>query len=338
MTECILDLNNIVTESREQPVFYATHDFIIYQNASKNAIEMANCQGEVLTSIKCPTDWRAYECLDLEDSVLFIFSGKDLVLFDKLGHVITNHCIPISKMGRIITKPFQAQDENCIIFGTRTQTGIQLVHYNFMKEERISQSATWKTHKINDVSSDGTNMYVLMDESFMVGCSIETCETLWTRFEANKVYPRIIPYKDAIYFSCQNSIRKYKDSKIENIRVGTQLHNLHHILDQQFVVTTNEAKNMSMFDIKQDKMVWEITGEHPIVDSIMVKGESHQTVNMIVFVSNGQVGMVNTSVGQVSHYGISNNVFRIRQTGDHIIVNKQNGHTDLIAGIANEDL
>ncbi len=336
MIDCILDLKDVNTETREQPVFYATHEFIIYQNIDNGTIEMSDCRGEVLTHIKCPTDWRYYECLDLGDAVLFIFSGKDIAVFDKMGHVLTNHRIDLARIGRIITKPFSAKNENCIIFGTRTQNGIQLVHYNFMKKERISQSATWKTQKIDDASSDETNIYLLMDTSFLTGCEIETCETFWTRFEANMVYPRIIPYKKSIFFSCQNSVRKYKDKKIENIRVGTQLHNLHHVLGSQLIVTTHKAKHIQMFDIQQDKTLWDITGDHPIADSILVKGRSTHEVDVVVFVSNGQVGMINTSVGHVSHYGISKNVFRIRQTEDHIIINKQNGHTDLIAGISDE--
>ncbi len=162
MTECILDLKDVIVESREQPVFYATHDFIIYYNQSNYTIEMSDCEGEVLTSIKCPIDWRSYECLDLGDAILFIFSGKDIAVFDKMGHVLVNHRVDLEKMGRIITKPFPTRDENCIIFGTKTQNGIQLVHYNFMKEERVAQSATWTTQKINYAVTEGTNFYILM--------------------------------------------------------------------------------------------------------------------------------------------------------------------------------
>lgn len=336
MTNCILDLKNIIIETREQPVFYATHDFIIYQNSDNGTIEMADCQGEVLTHIKCPTDWRYYECMDMGDAVLFIFSGKDIAVFDKMGHVLASHRIDINRIGRIITKPFPAKDENCIIFATRTQKGIQLIHYNFMKKERVAQSSTWTTQKIDDIASDGTDIYLLMDTSFLTGCDIETCETFWTRFEANMVYPRVIPHNNAIFYSCQNHVRKYKDKKIKNIRIGTQLSNLHHVINNQLVITTHESKNIKLFDMSQEKLLWDIAGTHPIGDSILVKGKSHQEVDVIVFVSNGQVGMINTSVGHVSHYGISKNVFRLRQTEDHIIVNKQNGHTDLIAGIQDE--
>jgi len=335
--KCILDLNKIEIESRDIPVFFSTHEFVIYREPSMGRLEMSDCSGEVLVSTRCPNDWMYYECLDMEDAILFIFAGKEIIVFDKMGHLINSHKIDPYKIGRVLTKPLQGIHENSIVFGTRTTNGIQIIHYDFMKQERLSQSSSWKSKKINDAVSDGNMIYALMDNSFLAACSISSCETIWTRFEANLVVPKLVVNKDGLFWISRNTIRKRQGKDVENIRIPIpKLSNLHDIVEGKFLVTTNEAKNVCLADVEQGRTEWEITGEHSIVDSYITYGQSNVMSRIMLFVSDTNLGLINLTNGRTISYGLSKNISRIRQTGDHILLSKYDGTTDMIAGMQNE--
>lgn len=205
MSKCIIDTEKIGTETKNYAVFYATHDFIVYKDQKK--IKMMQCNDELMAEVDCPTDYRTYDCLDLDDGVLFIFAGKSVIFLDKSGFEPKSHEIDIEKVGRIVTKPVKSQNKNSVIFGTSSYGQIQFINYDFFSKKRLSQTQSWKMTEVTDIASNDQLLFSIFDNVFLTSCKIETGECLWTRFENATINGKLLSYKNKLLYNCQNLVR-----------------------------------------------------------------------------------------------------------------------------------
>jgi len=329
--DCVLDLKNIQFETRDKQVFFATHGFIIYKDMS--TIIMADCQGDVMATAPCPRDHRHFEFIDLGDAVLLILSGKVIIVFDKMGNAPITHRVDTEKMGRIITRPYHTTDENCLLFGTRRNNNIQLVNYDFLSHKRVSQSSSWKVRQLSDIIVKDGTAYVLLDSSFLVACDTDTCETKWSRFEPGQINPYLVPYNNSILYSCQGLIRKL-ESSVENINVPlSRISSILACINDNIIFTSEDFTNVGSYSLTEKKLLWEIVGSNKILESIIVKGVSGEEVfNVLAMQVGDHFALVNLDLGQSAHYSKASGVYKMRQTGDHLILNQKNYKTDMIAG------
>ena len=334
--DCILDLKNIQFESRDKQVFFAAHDFIIYKDMS--SIIMADCQGDVISTIPCPRDHRHFECIDLGDAVLLILAGKLMVVFDKSGNAPISHRVDTAKMGRIISRPYQTDDENCLLFGTMRNNSIQLVNYDFLSHKRVAQSSSWKVKQLSDMIVKDGNAYLLLDSSFLVSCDAETCETKWSRFESGFITPYLIPYKDSILYSCQGLIRKLEAS-VENINIPlSRISSILACINDNIIFTSEDFTNIGSYSLTEKKLLWEIVGSNKVLEGIVVKGVSdEETFNVLAMQVGDHFALVNLDLGQSAHYSKTSSVYKMRQTGNHLLLNQKGYKTDMLAGKVEDD-
>ncbi len=325
---CKLDLDNLQPDDRNEFVFFATHDFIIYKN--RNRLELASCEQEVLSGAVLPIDYRKYEVLDLGDALFFLFNGLEIVIMDKQGLLPIQFKLDPLKIGQAVTKIFPSS-ENGVIFGTKQADRIQFVNYDFMERNRIAQSAFWKVTMVTDCNVTSNILYAVLDNSIIVACDMSTGETIWTKFETAKINRGIFFHDNFVFYSCQGLLKKTDGKTTQVIRIPLiSVHSLEHISGGKAYVTSNEGKNLCQYDLLTETLKWEIFSHYPILESLPAKGKPND--NLLLVRTTDYMGIVNISAGRAETHVRSSNISRIRETTDHILIHKSTGSTTLLSG------
>lgn len=331
--DCKLDIHNLKPEDRATSVLYATHDFIVYQES--NGLVLASCDGTQLSDIKIVIDYLHYECLDLEDALLFMFSGTEMLILDKSGMIPVKHKINPT-LGLCISKIYNFPgSDNQIIFGTKYANRIQFVNYDFMDQSRIAQTASWNAATITDFLLVDTILYAVLDKSTIVAVDMRTGELLWTKFETAEVTPGLATYDKYLLYACHGLLKKTDGYETKSVRIPLiTVSSILHANDRDVYATANDGKNVICYNLVSDKLKWEIFGKDQIRESVLVKSSSNDSV--VAVRTDKYVTLINLVTGK-SEYNIrTNNIARIRKTGDHLLIQKSTGTSTLVPGINNE--
>ncbi len=331
--DCKLEIHNLEPEDRAASILYATHDFIVYQE--RNGLVLASCDGTRLSDITIAVDYLHYECLDLGDALLFMFSGSEILLLDKSGMIPTKHKLNPT-LGRCVSKIYAFPDsDNQIIFGTQQAKRIQFTNYDFMNQVRVAQTSSWNASTVTDTLLVGTILYAVLDKSMLVAIDMSIGELLWTKFETAEIVPGLATYDKYLLYSCHGMLKKTDGQETQTIRIP--LMNVSSILrttDREVFMTVNENKNVICYSLIPDKLKWEIFGNDPIRESVAVS--SKDGADILAVRTDKYVTLIDISAGK-SEYNIkTKNIARLRQTGDHLLIQKSTGTSTLIPGVSNE--
>lgn len=327
---CSLDLKNLHTDNRNEFVLFATHNFLLYRE--KNKLVLASCDGTRLSEIVLPVGSDEYECLDLGDSIFFMFRGQEIVTVDKNGFEPIKHSVSPTKVGIGITECFQAS-ENCIIIGTKQADRVQFINYNFMEQQREAQTSFWKVKEVTDIIHDkNTNIiYAVLDSSIIVACDMKTGETLWTRFETALVNRGMSVHEGNLFYSCQGLLKKTDGQKTESIRLPLiSACSIEHGSGQSLYIT-NECKSLCRYDINSRILVWEIHGQQEIKNSLAARSQDGSEI--LLLQTKEYIGIVNLTSGTSESFIRTPNILKMRITGDHLLIQKTNNMTILVPGI-----
>jgi len=259
-------------------------------------------------------------------------------LLDKFGEDPITRKLDTGQWGKIITKLYPSHNKNAVVFGTQIRDKVQFINYNIISDERISQSTSWDVRGIDDVAIKGNIIYAILNSSFLVSCNIETCETLWQRFEYSIISPKIIPYKGGLLYTCQNVVKYTNGNTSEPTKIPlVQISNLIGVRQNHLFFTSNQNQNVCAYSLLDNKLIWEITGQAEITDTLLCKGKSHYDIDDILLAkTKNALSIVNLTRGRSTHFFKLPNVYKLRQTGNHILVHKYNRQTDMIPGVINE--
>jgi outer membrane protein assembly factor BamB len=332
--DCRIDINNIETEDRTTSILYATHDFIVYQE--RNSIVLASCDGTKLSDVKISIDYLNYECLDLDDALLFVFNGTDILVLDKSGMTpVVSKLNPIT-IGRCVSKIYKfPETENQIIFGTQQIGRIQFANYDFMENSRVAQTPSWNVAKVTDTLLVDKILYAVLDKSTIVAVDMSTGELLWTKFETAEISPGLVTFDKYLIYTCHGLMKKTDGEETQSVRIPLMsVSSILHANDRNLYMTVNDNQNVICYDLVSDKLKWEIFGNNPILQSVLVKSSSNEDV--ISVRTKKHITLINVSSGKSEYNVRTNNIARIRKTGDHLLIQKSTGHSTLIPGIKND--
>lgn len=329
ISECIINPYTVSVESRHRPVFYASGDLIIYKNGQ--SIQVDDCSGNEITRVICPVDARIYEYVDLGDSILFVFSGNEFIFIDKSGNLPYHHKFD-TKLGKIITPIFLSSDNNCIVFGTKSHTGIQFMNYNFINQKRVSQTSTWNFKSVTDVVQFNDTIYAVLDSTFLIAFNNSTCEVKNVRFESSLVSPKIFCTNNGIIYLSQNSIRKWNGKQTESIRTPISSTSRLLGISQTYYYLVTDKTNISAFDEKLDSIIWEIKSDKVIYDSLAIKGigSGNKTFDVGVIQSSDSIMLINFLRGRIIRSFPTLDAYKIRTTSDHILIHRYGQQTDML--------
>lgn len=331
--DCKLNIHNLDSEDRSTPILYATHDFIVYQE--RNRLILASCDGTQLSDIAIAVDYLHYECLDLEDALLFMFFGAEILILNKKGMTPVKHKIN-PNLGRCISKIYRFPDsDNQIIFGTRQAQRIQFINYDFMNQARIAQTASWNASVITNMLLVDTVLYVVLDKLTIIAIDMSTGELLWTKFETSEIVPGIFTHDKDLLYACHGMLKRTDGQDTTTIRIpSVNISSILYITDREIFMTTNSGKNVICYNLISNKLKWEISGHSPIHECTLVK--STDGADILAARTDKYIALINISAGK-SEYNIkTNNIIRLRQTGDHLLIQKSTGASTLIPGVNND--
>ena len=328
---CKLDIHNLDPEDRATSILYATHDYIVYQE--RNGLVLASCDGTRLSDIIIAVDYLHYECLDLGDALLFMFSGSEILVLDKSGTTPVKHKLNPTTLGRCISKIYHLPD-NQIVFGTQQKQRIQFANYDFINQVRVAQTASWNASVITDTLLVGNVLYAVLDKSIIVATDMSTGEILWTKFETAEVVPGLATYDKYLLYSCHGMLKKTDGEETHLIRIPLiSVSSILHATDHEIFMTSNESKNIICYSLISDKLKWEIFGNDPIRENVLVK--SSEGADIMAIRTDKYIALIDISAGK-SEYNIkTNNIARLRQTGDHLLIQKSTGTSTLVPGVNN---
>jgi len=335
MNSCILDLESIGQEDRRETLFYASHSQLIFKQDSK--IKNATCDEEIQAEIPLPIDHTYYECVEFDSEILFIFGGKDVVVFDKEGGRVKRHRLDPVLIGRCITKAYKS-GEDCIIFGVKQNNRIHLLRYDFRTQKRIAQTSSWDLSTISDLRVEDGIAYIILENSFLAICDMKTGETTKIRFETGNVNRSIFKHGDSLLFPCKEALRILTPSSVKTGKIPlVRIHSLECVIGNNLFLTSAEGRNLCCYNLRHQAISWELFGDSVIAESILIKGQGKDSVCDVLAVrTSDYVGFVNLHTGKNVGYVKCSHMYRIRQTGDHLLINRSNGTTTLVPGIQDE--
>lgn len=323
----VIDTQKLEIQDRVEYILYSSPDVIIYYK--NNQIITASCSGEILSSIPAPIDYTKYEFLDFPDVVLFLFNGSDFCILDKNGIDPIRYSLNPIRTGKCITPLFHGNSENSVIFGTKVDNRIQFVNYNFISQNRIVQTASWKVANITDSAiTFDFNLYAVLDESTIICCDMITGETIWTKFETAKVNKGITVQSGYLVYTCQNLIKKTAGKETTIIRIP--------LIDVTFVEHSNDRnlylsyqnKNLCCYNTVSETLMWEIHGNHRIKESLVIQDKEGSDI--LVVNADTYLSFVNLTLGKVEKTVRIGSGFRLRKTGNHILIQKNIGSSSIV--------
>lgn len=315
----------------ESTVFYADHLLTVYRDGPY--VRAVDDTDEQIHKLRCPSNFKQFEAVDLDTAVLLMFSGNQVTILDKTGIDVMSYELDTHKFGKCITPMKLSEDKLSIVFGTRIRDHIQFVNYDYSNKKRVSQSSSWKMATINDFVVHNEKLYALLDNSFLIAANVDTCETLWNRFETGKISPNIVPYKNEIYYACSGTL-KVRNPDVETIKIPlVKVSSVEAKFGDHVIMTSMGGLSLCCYDVSKQNVRWQIKSNLPIQQTVPIKIiVSGKANDGVAVVTKDHFTIVDCTRGRNVYHTEFKNIARIRKTGSHLLVHKYNGSTGVIAG------
>lgn len=316
----------------DSTVFYADNLLTIYRDGPY--VRAVDDNDEQIAKIRCPSNFKQFESVDLEDSVLLMFSGNVVTLLDKTGIDIDVFTLETNKFGNCVTPMKLSKDKASLVFGTRSRGHIQFVNFDFSNQKRIAQTSSWKMATINDFTIYEDVLYALLDNSFIMTAQISTCESLWNRFETGQIKPKLVPSGKEVYYACGN-VLKVRDPDVKSIKIPlVRVNSVEAKFGNLVIMTSMGGLSLCCYDITKEEVKWEIRSnlaiQQTLPTKILVGGKANDAV---IVRTKDHVTIVDCIKGKNVFHAKFENIARIRQTGSHLLLHKYNGSTGVIPGV-----
>jgi hypothetical protein len=315
----------------DETIFYADRLLTIFRDGPY--VLAVDNAGEQIQKIRCPSNFKNFESVDLGDAVLLMFSGEQIVILDKTGIDIIAYALETNRMGSCITPMKLSKDASSVVFGTRNRGHIQFVNYDYSNRIRISQTASYKMAEINDFDVSNDIFYALLDNSYLISANISTCESLWHRFETGRITPKLIPSKNEVYYAC-GGVLKYRNPDVVSIKIPlVKVNSVEAKFGNHIIITGMNGLSLCCYDIANEELKWQIRSNLVIQQTLPVKilvgGKANDAV---IVMTKDHITIVDCTKGRNVYHTEFKNIARIRRTGSHILLHKYSGSAGVIAG------
>ena len=312
-------------------IFYADDEMMIYRDGP--FVRAVESQGDLIQTIRCPSNFKHFESIDLGHMVLLMFSGEQIILLNKRNTESSVHGLAVHKFGACITPLLLSKNTQGVVFGTRSRGYVQFVHYDYIAQKRVSQTSSWKMANITDFTVKDDKLYALLDNSFMICSNIQNCEPLWTRFETGKISPQIIPDGDEIFYACQGVLKR-RNPEVESIKIPlVKVHTVEAKFGDKVILTAMGGKSLCGFDVVTRETKWEIRSNLAILQTLPIRILTEGKLrDALAIRTKNHITIVDCSKGKTVYHNQFDNLTRIRKTGSHLLLHKYNGSTGVIKG------
>lgn len=327
-----INLDNLEVQRKDFYVYYLNDSLVVYKN--RLLLQFDSCDGSNLASIRIPVDSKKYSLLDLDTHLVFMFSGQNIVLFDKRTHDVISYQISPQRIGRCISQMFHVKDMQ-VCFGTMLMGRVQFVTFDVLQQSRVCQSMSWGVKSVSDTISRNNLVYGVLDKTFMTCCDMNTGENIWTRFETGYISTYILEYNQQLLYACQGLLKIVSNKKSRNIQMPLmRIHSLLCIVHDDLFFTSNDGKNLCCYDLKNEILRWEIPGNSVIKDFVLTNGKYKSKVyDIMLLYMTDLLGVINLSIGKAIYNRQIKGIYGIKKVADHILIHKTNNETEIIEPI-----
>jgi hypothetical protein len=324
----LLNLQNLGLEHRNQFIFFASNKTIVYRQDAN--IEKASCDGEVLTRFPCPLDYRHYELVERPEELIFVLGGRTIARIGNKNDVAF-HDLNVSLFG--IAKTEICDSQGSLIFGTRSSNRLQFVGYDVDEQKRRFQTSSWTMSSIDAVKSNGPVFYGLFDR-VIIGCwDSSTGEQKFTKMETDTIDKSILPYKNGLLYVTQNCLRYLVNGKTTTIKIPLVRPSKLLGVENDNIYLLGNGTNIYCYNMITERLVWNVANSKPIDKWLITQGRGQSTVSVIMLVAPEDILLIDATNGHFLYSIPCVDVYRIRQTADHILLHKNNNTTDLIPSL-----
>lgn len=322
---CIIDTDRIDKRSIPYKIYCSTGDIVLSRNHSQ--IMLTDCHGHKASSIPISFEDNHYEFAETESYYCLVFSGKVLLRINKHTLNMSVHDLDQSRIGRCMT-PLSV-DGNDILFGSKQFDRCQIVKYSVEETRRILQSMSWNIDHFSDICKSGSNVYVVMNESFVVSMDIATGKINGSKFVAGYIDPRILSYRSGTIFSSQNMLNFWGKTN-EVFVVHIDFDSLEDIYEQQVFYTTKQRQGLGCFDIAERKNIW-TTDIEDISKIIMVESTDNKPI--LVVTSPTKITFIDGISGIPLKQLPCDHPYKAIVTGKNILIHSAGDVTEIIGGL-----
>lgn len=332
----MIDLTSIAVDSFDLQVFFASNEFSVYRQGQRLLFEKGeylNC-GDALTlaDILCPQDIKHFDIFEMPDAFVMLVGGRTSILLDKSGFSPIIHSFDEQRSGRIITRIFPA-GENCFFAGISSLGRSQFIKYDYVEGIVRLKSQYWQTSTINGLFVD-VNAYAVLNNTFVAALTLD-CETLWSRFESGVVSTPLVKKGNDLVYVAGKALHFTVDGNVRpSIIPRTTPGKVASISGDVIYVISEDAKTLVAYDSSKDSVLWELSGNSPILESLPIKGKvGRDTVDAMLIRLPEYIASIDLTNGRkMAVYSITD-VYQMNKSRDNVILNRRGNRSDVIRGI-----
>lgn len=326
--------DNISIYPKNYKSFYYCSDFEIFKNGRHIDVAKYNehFEMEIIARVECPLDYKEFNVIDSHERVVVILGGKYILEYDKDYNTLGLHEIPLNRMGRASNDIFWSGDH--IMLTTEFNGQIQFVRYDYCNQKKLAQSASWKLKGASSVIANKKTLFAILDNTFVEAIDIETCEQIWSRFEAGSLSKGLLLYKNGVIYAKTNSLFVMNiNGTFSKFRVTeTKIEKLLDISGDKVFFVSNNGKDLCCYDLKAESLSWKISGNRKIDSGFIcsgVRGKSKRPI--MVLVADNHLGVADLSINFIK-FAYAQGIKTVRKCGDCLLVDNIGDFSGIIHG------
>ncbi len=306
-----------VLEEYPYQVLACTEDHIVIKHNSFIVLNDTNMN--FISRVAAPVDCRYYDFCDAGKHLVFLFSGKDIVVIPKNGEKINVHSLNPIVFGRACDNIVCCGE--CIFIGTSFGDRSQVIKYDFVRNAKAIQMASKNIKKINSIIRHKDDIVALFGQSVIVSYG-EEGEMRWQRFLPSLIGKNIISQGDYLWFSSGPIITGFDGKTSKPIRLPMPCSDIYAVEKGIAVVLSSDKKTIISFDTVKNNVLWERTFENPVKDIIADQ-------NIIVLKQDG-IELLNSVNGKTFYNRFIDQIYQMKLMNGKLLLHSQGKSTYVI--------
>lgn len=324
----MINLDQLQSTSVPYPVYCSTGKHIVHKQGG--SISFSDCHG-IQNQLILSYDDRQYEYAETPSFLVFVFSGRTVVVVSKDKGEMSFHSLNPDAIGQCMTQLGVIGDH--VFFGTRSAYGAQIVCYDVIAQKRVTQTSSRDLRDITDFCFHNSIAYIVLNGSFIVKADMKTGQTLSTRFETGSIGKKLCLHKETIFYCINDLITVLNGNDVSREMVlGKEIKSIYKVLGNS--VYCGDTSGLLSFHVKEKKTNWEANIIAKEVLSVSAIYQNH-IVEVLVVLSESGISFIRADDGYLIRSLECNDAVSMRVTGDNILVHKKDMSTMIIVGSDN---
>jgi outer membrane protein assembly factor BamB len=312
-----LDLSNLDASVIEHPALYVDPQLVVYQQ--QTVVKSVHKNGQSF-EVSVPSDEKLLQYVDLGNGKSLLVGKTYIIALDKSTGGLQRKDISETLYTTNIKCVTPAADKNTILIVSEIiKDQIQIIKYNYVMDERQTQTAYWAGSKASCIHSEGDIITLLCDNKNMVTYDMSTGKVVWVKSPTSPLAMGAAHYNGYIYYSIRNMIMATNGEN--NKRLKTPKMVIEQIVGEsngRLVVTGEKNKGLCAYNLEKEQVEWEL--RNPLIFEEGVFAQSTDGVPLLVARTMNKLNIINLEKGhtidRIKMPGISG----LREIDDRLLI------------------